>query len=353
MFLTALVLIGGVHAAGRLQVSPDEVAVQLRALTAGAEDDRVAAIKWVLRHYKATALLPALPQLEAAARGDGPGEVRGMAVLAAGKIAHTHGRPCPPVVFDLLGDEDAGPYASMLALPLFDPLPPEGVAALVKYATGPNPRHREGGTFLLAEHARHSPEAVKVIRAAREDKDFWVRHAGHLGVFRVTDKLDDLLPYLLRFQAESWGKPELPPDAADAEKAERARRNLSVLWSAWRLASWTETRPADVRDTLLALLGDQDKNARHDAAEFVGRLAKGLADGGSVADPVAKLIPKPDGTGAWDLDPKKQRAGMAVVALAPGVRVRLKALSAKDPDEAVRSAADVALLYIAEAERKK
>jgi HEAT repeat protein len=154
----------------------------------GTESDRVAAAKWFFRHAADAPVLDAFPTLERVVEGNDPVEVRRWAVVAAGRVAAAHRRRCPAVVFDALRDPDLSPFAG-LALKWFKPLPPEEVRELIRYATSEKPRHREDGVMMLSTCAAHSPEAVKVIRAATDDPNAWVRHKAHMALFRVTDKV--------------------------------------------------------------------------------------------------------------------------------------------------------------------
>jgi hypothetical protein len=318
--------------------------------------DRRSAAWWFGRHPRAAAVLAALPDLERVAGGTDDPQVRGNAIVSVAAVAAAHGRPVPRVVLDALYDDDLRPYASVLGLPSFKPFPPDAVKALVKYATSGKTEHREDGLFLLAHLAPKEPEALKVLRAATSDREFWVRHAAHLSLFNATGKFDDFFRYVLRFQAEYTDLPELKKDAAEEETRERVKWNLTLIGLAMRLAEWAEDRPGEMRDAIVKGLADEDPKVRRSAAAMVGRFAAALAT--KPPEPPAGTpgfpeLDVPGFTPPRRIDPKKQRDGMAVVVTAPGLRDRLKELADKDPDRKVRGEAGLAASRLEQMEKKE
>src|SRR5262249_41022453 len=157
-------------------------------------------------------------------RSDAQHPVRGAALVSVAEVATAQGQRLPPIVFDALYDhEEVGMYVGPMILVKHKPLPPYAVDAIAKFAGSVNPRHREDGLFLLTEYAPKSPETLRLARAAIDDPHGWVRHAGHLCVFRLTGKLDDFYRYVMWFQAQYAERPELRPDATEDEKREQSR----------------------------------------------------------------------------------------------------------------------------------
>jgi hypothetical protein len=343
--------------ASRLFPTPEEVAVQLRRLTTADElRDRESAARWFGRNGKARAVSATLPELERVVRSDAPQQVRGAALVSVAEIATAQGQRLPPIVFDALYDnEEVGVYVGPMILSKHKPLPPYAVEAVARFAGSVSARHREDGLFLLAAYAPNAPETLRLARAAIDDPHGWVRHAGHICVFRLTGKFDDFFRYVMRFQALSTERPELRPDASEDEKREQARWNLSVIGLAVQMMEWTEDRPGDVRDALVKALADKDPKVRWAAAGQVGRLAQALA-GTPPPGPTTGKPPEPEFP--WlksprQPDPKKQWDGMKLIVGAAAVRNGLDELAAKEANEKVRERAVLARKQLAELDAKK
>jgi hypothetical protein len=332
--LTALVT-SAPQLAEAVTVTPERVAAELRRLDPKSPlRERKLAANWFDRHAARRPVISALPALEKSAKADPDAVVRGLSVLAVGRIAVAHGKPCPDVVFDALYDD--GEYGGVrllaeMALSRFKTLPPGSTEKLVRYATSPRREHRGHGLSLLATHAPRSFVTRKLLRAATADPDRRFRHNAFCSLFRATGNLDDFLAYILRFQSEFVDREaDRLLGLLKEDEEEAGWWGVANLGMGLKLAEWAQDRPADLRDALVKAMAHPDAQVRRGAAACVGRIARAVREP-NAPDAAVKSEQSPE------LGPVLQREGRAVVAQA--VRDRLADLAGTDPDPRVRSAA--------------
>ena len=320
MFVTALALV----------LDFASFTADVAALDKSAPDAaRKAAIRRVMRSSDAPAALVALPRLEALARTDPDNLIRCDALLAVGRVAKLHKKPAPEVLFDALTatDCDCVPTAAAMALDDLKPLPPGSTAKLLKVATTGNDEQRDMGYLMLATHAPKDPAALKVLRDAASVPGVMKRHNARCALFRATDKLSDLFPHIMDIYVLRADTPGPPNDAPENVKRENMTLNLIYLGGATILARWTQDRPAELLDEMIASIQLGSPKVRLEVLRQVERFAEALAE------------PEPEAIPGSEFDPKRRRAGMKAIVHDPAMRKALKTAADKDPSPAVRELA--------------
>ncbi|HUR53476.1 MAG TPA: hypothetical protein VMZ71_05070 [Gemmataceae bacterium] len=304
---------------------------------AAPEAERRKAVKNLYTFAAHPASLAALPALERAVRSDKSERVRANAVLAIGRVAQAHKKPCPEVLFEALYDD--GEYGSVrgtvgIAMHWLKPLPRGSIEKLVRFATSENPIQRDEGLKLLADHAADSPVGLKVLRAATTDPDPMRRHNAHCYLFTATNKLGDIFPPSVLLLAERWDAKELPKDSPAEAHEHRFWLNLTVGSVKGRLAEWTQDRTAEMRDVILESLRHESATVRLATVRYLELMVLARSDASLLVPPA--LGPLDFGAG---VDPKKLAAGLKAITTAPIVRTRAKDMAVKDADAKVREAA--------------
>lgn len=320
MFITALALL----------IDWATLTSQFAALEKAAPDDaRRKAIKLVARNTAHVAALAALPRLEALARTEPDNLLRCDVILAVGQVAKRHQKPAPDVLFEVLTatDCDCVPTAAAMALDSLKPLPPGSTAKLLKVATTGNADQRDLGYFLLATHAPKDPAALKVLRDAASVPDVLKRHNARCALFTATNKIADLYPHIMDVYVLRGETPYPGDDAPENVKRDNMTLNLIVLGGATKLAQWTQDRPAELQDEMLARLQLSSPKVRLEVLKRLEAYADALAG------------PEPKAEPGFDYDPKRQRAGMKAILTDPTMRLALKTAAEKDTSPAVRELA--------------
>lgn len=328
-------------------------AAQVRKITGpGAKSERPDALDWLLRHCAQPQAVGAMPVVERCLEKEADSQVRAKAVEVLGMTAYQQKpKVCPLVVVRSLLDRDAD-VCNIAAgcCGMFRNFAPGTLPVVLECASHSEPSVRSNAMWLLAMVAPTDDKARQALEAGRTDKDFEVRCDAHTALFRVTGKLDDVVPFLLRMFAEAQ---DLPEPQTEAEKAERPRRNLRVLGGTMFLRDLGEKRPEDVARFLLAALKDDAASLRRGAADCIMLDAKmwelekkppsespfaipgGVTAPADLPDPLAKAFGK---------DKKPLTVPRLLVRLRElGVEARLKEINKSDPDEKVRARAALAL----------
>jgi hypothetical protein len=311
-------------------------------------DQRLAAIRWILKESARPAAVKAVPAVERCVKHDADKEIRYRAVEALGMIAyHQKPRVCPLAVAEALLDKDPEVRATTSGVTeLFKEFAPGCVDVFLKCARHDDATVREDSFILLALAAPKDEKVLATIRAGRDDPDALARHNAHVALFNATDKLDEFAAYCLRARGEFLDEPAPGPQASEEAKLKRFATNLISLGILSRLTELGEERTDEVAKAVLAGFDDKKAVARRGSASFTGAVAELF---------VARRDGKPHP--ALDLVKDKERRAAPPKLLArlraSGVEVRLRKLRDDDPDRAVREAAGEALRQLAAAGEKK
>jgi HEAT repeats len=349
--LTLALLTGG-------PAEDDEFSARVAMLSPDTpRDERLAAVRWILKQCARPAATKAVPAVERCAKHDADAEVRYRAVEALGMIAYQQRpRVCPLAVAEALLDKDADVRGITSGVTgLFKEFAPGSVDVFLKCARHDDANVRAVSFSLLALAAPKDEKVLATIRAGRDDPDATVRNNAHGALFLVTGKLDELAAYCLRVRAEFLDEPVPGPDAPDKAKQDRFRKNLIVLGTTTRLMELGEEQPDDVAKAVLAGLADKAPVTRRGSASFAGAVAELFAarrDGTPHDHLIVVPITEPG-------DPKKDKgrrdvpSKLLVRLRESGVEDRLRKVRDDDPDRAVRDAAAEALKQLAAAKAKK
>jgi len=270
--LAALTLLAGQGRSGEKRSEEEELLAQLRRLEPGkSRDDRLGGLEWLQKNGHGRPVGMAVPAVERCLLKDPDPAVRAKAAQVLGWLAHLKKpRECPLALLQALEDREAEVRESaMSAALLFEEFTPGSADLLVRLAAGRDASIRGFAVLTLAIAAPKDERALKVARAARADPHFSVRHDAHIAAFRITKKLEDIVPYFLRTQAEFVDEPPLPEKAMEAEKQERARKNLMVIGALARLWKLGEEQPDAVARLVIGQLDAGEPAARRGAANFV------------------------------------------------------------------------------------
>jgi hypothetical protein len=310
-----------------------------------AEEQRLAAAKWLLANSDSEHAPRAIPALEKSARGDPASGVRRAAVAALVRIVNRHDVPCPLGLAAALRDpvDEVRWEASVLPGPFKRRLAPGALAALIAAVGDDRAGVRSNALIHLADAAGKDPKARAVIGKAMEDKDLEVRFTAHRAWFTATGDLAALLRYVVRVREEPAAVLSPLPAGSEGAKVQQSQRNLFVIGSAVLIADWAEERPEDLAVALLALLGHESAAMRRGAADLMGvvarRAEKRDTPGAAPFEPPLSYLDP----GAGEKPPKPRPSKAFAVLLARDAGTRLREVGAKDPDETVRSAARRAL----------
>ncbi|MBV9125013.1 MAG: hypothetical protein JO112_16790, partial [Planctomycetes bacterium] len=243
----------------RAQEAPrdDPFPAQVQKLTPGhAREIRLEALDWMLHSGYRPKSDQALRAVEHCVKQDPDPEVRAKAVEVLGMTAYQHQpRVCPLAVLEALLDPDADVRnIAMGCSGMYREFAPGAREVLLKATRHEAPGVRSHALLLLAEIAPRDAGVVQIIRAAQNDKDFDVRCDAHFALFRITGKLEDVVPYYLRMTAECRAEPS---PRTEAEKEERTRKVLRCLGALNLLSDLGEKRPDELAKFLLEMLKDQ------------------------------------------------------------------------------------------------
>ncbi len=239
-------------------------------------EERVGLLRCLSELCRSPAVTHAVPTLERWIQEDPDADVRQKAVEVRGLIAYEHeNKVCPLSVARALLDREANVRgAAGNVAGLCKEFPPAVVPALLEATAHEDASVRSDAILALGKVASRNETARAAIEAARDDKDFGVRHNAHCQWFQLTGDLDNFVPYCLRIQAEYSNLPLLPPDGSEGAKAERCMKQLMQRGTLHGLARQAEERPDKVAKLTLHYLGGGTPVMRRGAATFVGSLAE-------------------------------------------------------------------------------
>jgi HEAT repeat protein len=369
--LAALTLLTGQGRCGEKRSEGEELLAQLRRLEPGqSRDDRLGGLEWLQKHDLRGRAGMAIPAVERCLLKDPDPSVRARAAQALAHLALVRRpRVCPLALLKALEDREGkvreGAMTAALAFEEFAPGSPD---QLVRCAADKDPSVRGFAVLTLAIAAPKDERALRVARAACADPHFSVRHDAHIAVYRITKKLEDIVPYCLRTQAEFVDEPPLPEGATAAEKQERARKNLQVIGAITHLFRLGDEHPAEVARLVIAQLDDTSPAARRGAANFVKGQVKWRLERPKYATfltPSATaeaLLPyvedplrppaKKNQIKEKEKPPPDPPSKLEVRLVELGVAERLARLRDRDPVPAVRTAAREALEVLDSAKKK-
>jgi hypothetical protein len=337
-------------ASGQVKMLPptdaevDETLKQLASKNSPALK-RLEALDWINLRRSEKKLEKAIPALERAIRTDSDKDVRLHAIRILTHMPLIRERPCPGVLIEAMTDpvEDVRWEASA-SVGTFKEVAPEAVPAVLRGMKNPNPQVRAHLVFPLAKLARKDAKLVAVIREATSDSDWDLRDCAYFALYRATDKLDDVLPYMVRERGAQEDARLAGRQESLEEKKLRENRNLRMIGAGAIMVEWLDTRPDDVSRVLTALLDDKTAADRRAAALFLATFAImnqnmrnkppqarkefGVSDYFSVNSPEDKA--------ARTAQLRKQLSRLGLLG-------RLERLAASDPEPAVQRAAEKAL----------
>jgi hypothetical protein len=314
----------------------------------------------------------AVPALERCIRNDPEGEVRQRAVNALSSLAHRLKRPCPLAVAEALRDPvDLVRWEAAAWAGTFKSFAAGSAEALLRGVSADKADARSTCLLLLGRVAGNDPKAIDAMNKATKDKVFDVRHSAHIALFTAKNKLDEYLPYLIRFREDPASVLTPAPPDSKLAKQERAQRNMFLLGIAMQMMEWSETRADELAAVLMKLLGDKSALMRRGAANLIAAsavkvelaaprkgnpfdLAGTWKDGGSSAI-LPYIDPEAAAKEAKKTPPKKrpQKSKVALCLEKLKVEDRLRNLRNDDPDRSVREAARRALERLAALNEKK
>jgi hypothetical protein len=239
---------------------------------------------------------------------------------------------------------------------------PGAVEILLRCARSADPHARADSLYLLARADLRDKRVLAAIENAKQDRTFEVRNAAHSAHFRVTGRLEEFLPYVIRVREDPEAVLSPLPVDSELRKQERMQRNLFMIGNAVQLMEWSEKRPDELATALLKLLQDKTPLTRRGAANLIGAVALKV----ELADPrkqspdwAMHVLPyfesysthKTPGS-APKVERQTQRSAAAEALEKRKVRDRLSEMRDKDPDEQVRDAARIALTRLVSLDRK-
>jgi len=291
-----------------------------------------------------------IPLIERWMKEDPDPRVRWRATEARCLIAHHHENgACPPSVARTLFDEDRELRGALETYSgLFKEVPPETTEVLLTAAAQGDPAVRRGAILLLGQAAERDDRARRAIDAAREDKDFEVRHNAYCAWFKVTGDLEAFVPYCLRIQVDYRNLPLLPPSSPEEAKRQRASKQLMQMAAFTVLQQQGEERTDEVAKLILRYIDDSTPIMRRGAAVFVSLVADNTIFVRRQARGLLKGVPTREGR---QDEPERPPAGLKPLA-SPKLLARLTELKVEealhklegeDQDQAVREVAADAL----------
>jgi hypothetical protein len=237
--------------------------------------ERIVLLRCLMKNYRDPVVTDTVPILEGWMKEDPDSFVRYKAIELRGMIAYEHEKKvCPLSVAQALLDKEADPReAAELAASLLKEFPPEVIAVVLTAAKNADADMRGKAMQVVALVADRNKEARTVLAAARNDKEFGIRHNAHAAWFKLTDDLDIFLPYCLQIQVEFGNLPPPPADSSEKVKRERFSKQLMRAGVLRLVHQQGEQRTEKVA----SLIFDQFKNEtpliRRCAAAFIAYLA--------------------------------------------------------------------------------
>jgi hypothetical protein len=321
---------------------------------------RLAALEWLGKHVRDPADGETIAALDQCLK-DAEAKVRAAAVEARGNLAMQIKAPCPIGVIEAMLDSDPDVRENAINWSAVFPsgrYAQDAAPVLLRCVKSDHHGVRSLGVLLLAQLPNKNDTILRTVTELTRDKHVLVRNDAQSALYRLTGKLDDVVPYCLRLRLEARDAARIQSGKVPAE--ERVQRNLVTLGVNLRLSNLIEDRTDDLAQYLLGLLAGEDATLRRATAIFLADRYRGPAQppkAGAVDFPYSEYFPHT----AFD-DPevqRKQREASAKKHAAfnqrleeLGVEKRLRRLRDADPEALVRGAAAEAVSQW-EAYRKK
>lgn len=321
---------------------------------------RLAALEWLGKHIRDPADGETVAALDRCLK-DADAKVRVAAVEARGNLALQIKAPCPVGVIAAMLDGEADVRENAINWSGVFPAgryTQDAAPVLLRCVKSEHPGVRSLGVLLLSQLPKADATILRTVKELTNDKQFLVRNDAQIALYRITGKLDDVVPYCLRFRLEARDAARIQTDKLPAE--ERAQRNLVNLGVNMRLSNLIEDRTDDLTRYLIGLLMSEDATLRRATAIFLADRYRGLAQppkAGAIDFPYSEYFPRTP----FD-DPEAQRKQREANAKKQaafnqrleelGVEKRLRQLRDADPEALVRGAATEAVSQW-EAYRKK
>ncbi len=259
---------------GQSDAPPDAktFAQRLRGLDPkNGKEARLEALRWISQHADGKNAAQAAAALERCMRDDPDVQIRQRAVAERAQLARRLGQPCPLAVLETLNDPvdfvrwEAAVWAGLSKTTYA----PGSLEIVLRGVKSDRPDVRTTCLLLLPRVGGTDAKALDAIRKATKDPVFDVRHSAHIALFRVHNRLDEYLPYLIRVREDPAAVlGPVPADPAAAKK-ERELRNVFVIGMAIQLIEWRESRADEMAAVLMKLLGDKSAVMRRGAANLI------------------------------------------------------------------------------------
>jgi hypothetical protein len=323
----------------------DQVLQQL-ASKDGPALKRLEALDWINLRRGDKKLEKAIPALERVIRTDPDKDVRRHAIRLLTHLPLIGEGPCPVVLIETMTDpvEEVRREAAA-CVGTFKEVPPEAVPVLLRGTKSSIANVRGNVMFVLAKLARKNAKLVPVIREATGDADWDVRDCAYFALYRATNKLDELLPYMARERAEAVDARPVGKEESLEEKKLRENRNLRMIGAAGMMLEWLQTRPDQVGRVITGMLDGKAAGDRRAAALFLATYA--TMNQHMRSKPGAQEPREPGELEYFkenSTEVKRARTAQLRQQLNKlGVLARLERLAASDPEPAVQRAAEKAL----------
>jgi hypothetical protein len=246
-------------------------ALQLRNLAKpdAPQPVRLNAVEWLgknIRDPKDNEVFAAIDK----AIKDPDAQIRTRAVVARGTLAMMSKGPCPPSVVEAMLDPDPAVREDAINWSgVYPPkwYPQELAPVLLRCAHSEHAGVRSLGLLLLAQLPNYDPAMLQAAREGTADKHFMVRNDAHIALFRMTGKLEDIVPYCLRFRLERHDAARIQTGRLPAE--EQAAKNLFTIGIGFRMRNLAEERTDDLAKYFVELLVSKDPVLRRAVAHYL------------------------------------------------------------------------------------
>jgi hypothetical protein len=285
------------------------------------------AAAWLLSNFRARNARLAIPALENSIRQDPDADVRCEVIVALARIAKRLKKPCPLAIVEALLDKDDAVHSYAGIADQFRTFEPGSVEVLLRCAASDREIVRSNSLYLLVVAGGKDKRVRTALDKATRDSTFLVRNSARAALFKVNDKLDDYLRWIVRVHEETIGASEKTPEN------ERTLRNMAVFGMEMQLIEWRDKRSEELARTLAKLLDDDSPRLRGGAARFIGAVYRHDAEGLIISGMLERIrIEKSIAKSACGPHFEKLK-----------VREKLQELRDRDPDTSVRAAARRAL----------
>jgi HEAT repeat protein len=329
---------------------------------------RLAALKWLGESGATRYPGLILPALERCLRSDPAAPVREKAAELFGLTAFQQKpRVCPLALVEGMLDPDENVRGISYGVgSMFREFAPGSREVLLRCLQKGDSSTRANAASLLWDTGKDE-KTLQLLRRLTRDKDFWVRDAAYVALFRATDKLEEIVPYRIQVRLDFLPAKPLGPKPTEAESRDRAKKNLLVLGASLYLYRWTRERTDEMAGILLRLMSHESPRVREEVAKLLGsvgaevlKLRETKADakpgGGQLGEfdfPRFLEPANPDRKPPETREQRLRRLEKVAARLAElKVDAGLQRLRDRDPDSSVRSAAAAALKQLSAAKGK-